>query len=99
MTIAEIDRWMNGATWRLRTKAQYDYILSDLIGVSVSRVMSSEVKLPSIDKVYPELFKDVVEEKEEPEDDLTTKSVNRFLARAMAINAARRHSEEDSGGE
>lgn len=98
MTIAEIDRWMGGANWRLRTQAQFDYVLADLVGISVSRIFSKEAQFPSIDQAYPELFKGVVEKKE-PEDDLTTKSVNNFLARAMAINAAKRHSKEDSGGE
>ena len=97
MTVAEINRWIEGATWRLKSQAQFNHILADLIGVSVARVMSSEIEFPTIDKVYPELFADVVkEEKEKVEDDKQTqKSVNNFLARAMAINKARKAKEDE----
>ena len=94
MTVAEIQRFMDGATWRMRTKAQFDYTLANLIGISSARMMSKEVKFPSISEVYPNLFEAVVEEK--PKVDLNTeKSVNNFLARAMAINKAKKK----SGGE
>ena len=33
-----------------------DSIQADLIGISVSRIMSSEVQYPNIAKVYPTLF-------------------------------------------
>ena len=88
MTIAEVSRYLEGATWRLKAKAQFDYALADLIGISTARIMSTEVTMPAIEDVYPNLFEKVVEEK--PKDDLTTKSVNNFLARAMQINAARK---------
>ena len=99
MTVAEIERFMNGATWRMRTKAQFDYALANLIGISSARMMSNDVKFPAISEVYPDLFKMAVEE--QPNSDLvvsneeTTKSVNNFLAAAMAINAAKKK----SGGE
>ena len=66
-------------------KAQYDYQLADLIGISVSRLISSNAKYPDIADVYPTLF----EKEEEPvvKDDTMTISQNRFLAFAQAHNA------------
>lgn len=93
MTVAEVERYIEGATWRYKTKAQFDYTLANLIGISTARIMSSDVSMPPIEEVYSNLFDKVVEEK--PQDDLVTKSVNNFLARAMAINAAKKK----SGGE
>lgn len=96
MTLAEIDRYIEGAKWRMRTKAQYDYALASMIGTYTARVVSSDIEIPTISEVYPNLFDEVVEEK--PQEDLTTKSVNNFLAAAMKINAAQR-AKEESGGE
>ena len=56
MTVAEVERWQEGAVFRLKSKAQFNYILADLIGFSVSRMMSKDVKYPAIEDVYPELF-------------------------------------------
>jgi hypothetical protein len=96
MTLAEVDRFITGATWRMKTKAQYDYALASVIGCYSARVVSEKVEIPSIEEVYPHLFDKVVEEK--PQEDLTTKSVNNFLAAAMKINAAQR-AKSESGGE
>ena len=90
MTIAEIQRWIEGATWRLKNRATFDYRLADLIGVSTARMLSNEVELPLIEKVYPELFEsEGNEEEKEPivKDDTMTISQNRFLAFAQAHNA------------
>lgn len=97
MTIAEIDRWIKGATWRLRTRAQFDYVLSELIGISAARMIDSKVTMPEIENVYPNLFdKKVAPNKN---DLMTQKSVNNFMARAMAINKAKRQAAKDNGGE
>lgn len=97
MTLAEINRFIEGAKWRLKTKAQYDYALASMIGVYSARIVSNDIKIPSISEVYPNLFdEEVVEEK--PQEDLDTKSINNFLAAAMRINAAQR-AKEESGGE
>lgn len=98
MTIAEIQRYTDGATWRLKTKAQFDYILANLIGVSVARVVSSEAEFPSIEKVYPVLFEEEALEakrKQAEEDTVLTNSKNRFLEFALKHNARMKaHKEE-----
>lgn len=89
MTIAEIERFIKGARWRLQQQAQFDYCLSNLIGISSARMMSNEIKLPAIEDVYTNLFEE--KKKEETKvDEHSQKSVNNFLEAAMAINAARK---------
>ena len=56
MTVAEVSRWEEGAMWRLKSKAQFDYVLADLIGISSARMMSDDVKYPSLEDAYPNLF-------------------------------------------
>lgn len=98
MTIAEIKRFIEGATWRMKSKAQFDYMLANLIGVSVSRVISKEAEFPSIEKVYPVLFeKELAEqEKQQKEEEIAiTNSTNRFLEFALKHNARiKEHKEE-----
>ncbi len=86
MTKAEVERYLQGAVWRMKQKAQFDYSLADLIGASVARVLDSGNKYPSLYEVYPHLFE---EEKQEQakEDVATTNSINNFMAFAMAHNA------------
>ena len=86
MTVVEINRYIEGATWRIKSQAQFDYMLANLIGVSVSRVVSSEASFPSIEMVYPTLFEAEAREKKEQEEKITT-STNRFLEFAMKHNA------------
>jgi hypothetical protein len=90
MTIAEAQRYVDGAVWRMRTKAQYDYILADLIGISVSRVMSNEVQYPPIEDAYPNLFDKPSEEEVEAkkEEIAITNSTNRFMEFALKHNAS-----------
>lgn len=99
MTIAEIERYCKGATWRLKQQAQFDYSLADLIGISVGRLMSKDVEYPTIQEVYPYLF----EEEKAPEveetvqsDIATTNSINNFLAFAMKHNAKMRGVETEN---
>ena len=56
MTVAEIQRFMKGAEWQFKTKAQFDYMLGNLIGISVVRVISKYATYPPIVVVYPTLF-------------------------------------------
>lgn len=89
MTVAEIDRFNDGAIWRLKRQAQFDYSLADMIGVSVSRLFSKNVEYPSIYDVYPELFNEEIIEKQKQQKEEETrqqKSVNNFLAFAMQHN-------------
>lgn len=98
MTLAEIERYCDGAVWRMKQQAQFDYSLADLIGASVGRLFDGEVKYPSIYEVYPHLFE---EEKQAPEEEeeseiATTNSINNFLAFAMAHNAKMRGVETEN---
>ena len=94
MTVAEIERYMEGYTWRLKAEAQLNYSLANLIGMSVGRLMSQDVEFPTLAQAYPTLFEKEIEE-ERLAEEATNRSVNNFLARAMAINKARKK----TGGE
>lgn len=101
MTIAEIKRFIEGATWRMKSKAQFDYMLANLIGVSVSRIISKEAEFPSIEKVYPTLFEkelmEIAEQEKQQEEanKMITNSTNRFLEFALKHNARiKEHKEE-----
>lgn len=83
----------------MKTQAQFDYMLANLIGVSVARVVSKEAKFPSIEKVYPTLFteEEFSEEKQKlkEEEAMTTNSKNRFLEFALKHNAKLKAKEEE----
>lgn len=85
MTVAEVNRYIDGALWRLKTQAQFDYSLADLIGASVARLFDNGNQFPAIYQVYPHLFeKEIIEEQEE--NVATTNSINNFLSFAMTHN-------------
>ena len=91
MTPGEVERFCEGAMWRLKSQAQFDYMLADLIGVSSARMMSNEVKFPTLEEAYPGLFErkpDEVKALEEEELRIQN-STNRFLEFAMKHNAKR----------
>lgn len=98
MTFAEILRRMESYKRKLenkmKEKAQFDYILADLIGISVARVLDKNVKYPSIDKVYPVLFKKTEEELEQEKMDI---SAMRFMQYAQAHNAKFEQQEGNNG--
>lgn len=60
MTIAELNRAIESKKrsqkQEEKAKANYDYILADLIGRSISRVYNSANEMPDIATVYPSLF-------------------------------------------
>lgn len=87
MTKAEIDRYLEGAVWRLKMRAQFDYKLADLIGVSVARLIDSNVSFPGIHEVYPIMEEDVIEAEQEKEAAKMESSINNFLAFANRHNA------------
>lgn len=95
MTLAEIQRYIKGAEWRMRTKAQYDYMLANLIGVSVGRIMSNEIQFPPIEEVYTNLF-DKPDEEEvaaKEEEVAIINSTNRFMEFALKHNAMKKKGE------
>lgn len=97
MTKAEIERYIEGAIWRMKSKAQFDYCLADLIGISVARVMSNEVEYPAIDKVYPTLFEEVAAEVKQAQEEAARieDSKNRFMEFALKHNARIREGVEN----
>lgn len=93
MTPGEVERFCEGAMWRLKSQAQFDYMLADLIGVSSARMMSNEVKFPTLEEAYPGLFEKKPDEIKalEEEEMRIQNSTNRFLEFAMKHNAKRRN--------
>lgn len=90
MTVVEIERYCEGAVWRLKQQAQFDYSLANLIGVSVGRLLDGNIEYPTVYEVYPNLFEEeqqVAPEEEQETEIATTNSINNFLAFAMAHNA------------
>lgn len=87
MTVAEVERYLNGAVWRMKTQSQFDYALANLIGISVGRIVASDIDYPSIEEVYPNLYEDEIKNKPPEEEIVMTNSVNRFLEFAMKHNA------------
>lgn len=89
MTKIEVERYLEGANWRMKVQAQFYYSLADLIGVSCARIMSKDVEFPTIEQVYPNLYSEAPGQEDEvieDEKDMTA-SVNNFLAFAMRHNA------------
>lgn len=96
MTVAEVERYIEGAIFRMKQKAQNDYILADLCGISSARMMSNDVKFPSIMEAYAHLFdKEIAEEKkkEREEEIVLTNSLNNFMQFAQMHNSMMRKGE------
>lgn len=89
MTVAEIQRFIEGAKHQMKMRAQFDYILGNLIGISVGRCVSKDATYPPIEEVYPTLFEAPSQEEVQKaeEEKLVTNSTNRFLEFAMKHNA------------
>lgn len=96
MTVAEIERYIDGAMYRMKQRAQFDYILADLVGISSARMMSKDVKFPTLMEAYSHLYdKELAEAKkhEQEEEIATQNSINRFLEFAMRHNSKMREEE------
>lgn len=69
MTPGEVIRAVESKRKRLKIEAQekasYDYILAGLIVKGVSITLGSKESYPQIEEVYPNLFDDVIQEKNE----------------------------------
>lgn len=94
MTLAEVVRWEKGAIFRLKSKAQFDYILADLIGISVGSKFSDKIEYPTIEKAYSGLF-DEQKEEHDNEEIIAQNNVNRFMEFALKHNAMMKKGEED----
>lgn len=87
MSVGEVERYLKGVEWRMKLKAQFDYSLADLIGISAARMVSNDVKFPTIGEAYPTLFAKQEQEEASKEQIATQNSVNRFLEFAAKHNA------------
>lgn len=89
MSIGEVARRAKSyeRTYRrkLKDKASFDWILGNLIGISVGRCLSSDATYPEIYEAYPTIFssEEVGELKQKEQDE---RSVANFLAFATAHN-------------
>ena len=86
--------------YRLKTKAQFHYILADLIGISSARMMSDDVKYPSLEDAYPNLFEQTPDEimEQKKEEEIATQNLNRFMEFAMKHNAMMTKGESEQSG-
>lgn len=69
MTVAEVSRAIESDNRRykieLKARATMDYALAGMIGAFVSNALSpNEAKIPSIEQIYPSLFEEEVEKKQ-----------------------------------
>lgn len=70
---------------KLKDKASFDWILGNLIGISVGRCLSSDDTYPELYEAYPTIFdnKEIEEQKQKEQDE---RSAANFLAFAAAHN-------------
>ena len=89
MTKAEVERYLEGAAWRMKVKAQFDYLQADLFGISIARIFDSELEFPSVEQIYTFLFENTQsqEEQKNEEEIRMENSVNRFMEFALKHNA------------
>lgn len=85
MTFAEVSRFIDSGKRKERRRAEFDYVLADLIGRSVARVYNSSNTLPTLAQAYPSLF-DEVEEEEKIQARKDELSALRFRQFAQSYN-------------
>ena len=89
MTLSEIERAIASFNRVKKIQEQeraiYDYILADLIGRSVARILNSNNSMPEISEVYPNLFDNtaIKQKQEEKKQEL---SALRFKLFAQSFN-------------
>jgi len=91
MSIGEITRYIEGYHFRKeaeqRERASFDYALAVLIGTTTVGQLSKNNKVPTIEEVYPSLFRDNEAYQERVEAQKADASIARFLQFANAHNA------------
>ena len=90
MTISEIERAVASFKRKERRKAEFDYVMADLIGRSISRCYNSSNKMPTLAEAYPTLFNEEEEaaQIQAKKDEL---SVLRFKQFAQSYNKKFKH--------
>lgn len=90
MTVAEVERYLDGAAWRRKLQAQFDYGLANLIGTAVCQVLGGNVTYPTLEEAYPGLFAEELKQKqdEQREEEIRMRnSQNRFMEFALKHNS------------
>ncbi len=89
MTIGELQRAFESKARVMELEAKqhasFDYILSDIIGKSISRLYGSSNKMPTLSEAYPSLF-DKAQEEEEMQRKQDELSALRFKLYANSFN-------------
>lgn len=89
MTLAEVERAVEShqriQMREARKRANFDYILADLIGRSVGRIYSSTTNMPDISAAYPQLFSNEEVEEQRAQRQAELSSI-RFRLFAKAHN-------------
>lgn len=87
MTLAELQRkfesYKRTKEIQQKEKATFDYILADLIGISIGRLYNRNNKYPKIDEVYSSLFPPDEEAEQKKKDAL---NIERFKQFANSFN-------------
>lgn len=90
MTVGEVIRALESRKRIIKLEAQKEaqniYVLANLIGKSVSRIYSSNNRMPEINEIWPNLFNDdeIQDKRQEQKDKL---SIARFKAFSDNFNA------------
>lgn len=87
MSLAELERkfesYKRVKENQQKEKATFDYILADLIGISIGRLYNKNNKYPKIADAYPTLFTGDAETEQKKKD---IENINRFKAFANSFN-------------
>lgn len=69
MTLGEVTRAIKSKMRVKKVEAQeratFDYILADLVGLSVGRFIAKELDYPTLEEVYPSLFTEQAKSRKE----------------------------------
>lgn len=88
MSVDEIQRAIDAYNRRkkdeLKEKANMDYLLANMIGISISRIYSKSARYPRIEEVYPNLFG---QEAKQYDRQKLALSIERFKAFAIQNNS------------
>lgn len=89
MTLAELQRRFESykriRESQQREKANFDYILADLIGISIGRIYDKHAHYPKIEEVYTALFIEEVDS-ERKQEEKDKKNIARFREFANSFN-------------
>lgn len=100
MTISEVERFMEGAVWQMKLKAQFDYSLANLIGTGVCIAMGGNTTFPTLEEAYPSMFEDELKQQQEQqqlEEIRIRNSQNRFMEFALKHNSRMKKGVNEQG--